>query len=436
MASNERPNNSKPNMTSSERMALLQFLLQRSKNGSLVRGAVKSAGEHFNVSVRTVSTLWKRARESTANGSLHMDVLSRKKTSSGRKPIDLTSKLEKMADLPLSRRGTLRSISCALDIPLGSLSRSMKSGEIRRHSSAVKPFLTPDNMTARLKFALDHTLPSGLFEDMYDHIHIDEKWFYMSKTSNTYYLLKDEAPPHRTCKSKRYIEKVMFLAAVSRPKYDHHTRSWFDGKIGIWPYVYEEPAKRSSKNRAAGTMVTKNVQSITAQVHREMMVSTVIPAIKEKWPASRKGGKIYIQQDNAKPHTNAMDAEIEREGCRDGWTIEMKRQPANSPDLNVLDLGFFNAIQSLQHEESPRNVNELIDAVGRAFQDQPRNNLDNVFLSLQQAMMGAMSVGGGNSYTLAHMGKEKLRREELLPVSIMCPPSLLETARAHFEGTV
>jgi hypothetical protein len=29
----------------------------------------------------------------------------------------------------------------------------------------------------------------------------------------------------------------------------------FDGKLGIWPFTYEEAAKRKSKNRDAGTMV-------------------------------------------------------------------------------------------------------------------------------------------------------------------------------------
>jgi hypothetical protein len=37
----------------------------------------------------------------------------------------------------------------------------------------------------------------------------------------------------------------------------------------------------------------------------------------------------------------------------------MKRQPPNSPDFIVLELGFFAAIQALQHQSA--NIDELIN---------------------------------------------------------------------------
>lgn len=36
-------------------------------------------------------------------------------------------------------------------------------------------------------------------------------------------------------------------------------------------------------------------------------------------------------------------------------------QPPNNPDINVLDLGLFNAIQTLQYQTAARNIDELID---------------------------------------------------------------------------
>jgi hypothetical protein len=47
----------------------------------------------------------------------------------------------------------------------------------------------------------------------------------------------------------------MFLAAVARPRFDANGNVIFDGKLGIWPFTYQEAAKRNSKNREAGTMV-------------------------------------------------------------------------------------------------------------------------------------------------------------------------------------
>jgi hypothetical protein len=40
----------------------------------------------------------------------------------------------------------------------------------------------------------------------------------------------------------------------------------------------------------------------------------------------------------------------------DGWNIALACQPPNSPDCNVLDLGFFTAIQSLQWREASSNI--------------------------------------------------------------------------------
>lgn len=59
----------------------------------------------------------------------------------------------------------------------------------------------------------------GVFYDVYNTIHVNEKWFFMNQTSRKYYLGKEEVEPHRTVKSKRYSTKVMFLAALAIPRW-------------------------------------------------------------------------------------------------------------------------------------------------------------------------------------------------------------------------
>ncbi|ETV78111.1 hypothetical protein H257_08316 [Aphanomyces astaci] len=51
-----------------------------------------------------------------------------------------------------------------------------------------------------------------------------------------YFVYEDEELAARFCKSKHFITKVMFLAAVVRPRYDFHRKQMFDGKIGVWPF--------------------------------------------------------------------------------------------------------------------------------------------------------------------------------------------------------
>ena len=48
------------------------------------------------------------------------------------------------------------------------------------------------------------------------------------------------------------------------------------------------------------------------------------------------------------------------EGRKHGWKFAIRNQPANSPDVNVLDLGFLNSIQAIQHKKAPRTIDELV----------------------------------------------------------------------------
>lgn len=63
----------------------------------------------------------------------------------------------------------------------------------------------------------------------------------------------------------------------------------------------------------------------------------------------RKRDTILVQQDNASPHVKEDDAAIREAGQAMGWNIQMRCQPAKSPDFNVLDLGLFTAIQARQY---------------------------------------------------------------------------------------
>ena len=132
---------------------------------------------------------------------------------------------------------------------------------------------------------------------MEDLIHIDEKWFYLTKDGQRFIIAADEEEPYRHVQHKSFLMKIMFLCAVARPRYDTNKNAWFDGKIGIWPIGKWEPAKRSSKKRAKGTSVWNN-QCITQDVYREYLIQKFLPAVKEKWP--RNNTRIRLQQDGAK----------------------------------------------------------------------------------------------------------------------------------------
>ncbi len=423
------------NLTDMERHAVYDSMLTMLRKGRPAQGAFSKVAAQYNVHPKTVSRIWHRGRSSLEAGAIVADVSSKRKGSCGPK-----SKMNDinfaLTALPLNRRGSLRSISAATGIPITTLHRQLKAGSIRRHSSTIKPLLTDTNKKDRLKYCLsmifDPKFPDQLpkFQDMLDCIHVDEKWFYLTKANRKYYLALSEPDPVRFCKSKQSITKVMFLAAVARPRFNKNRNQYFDGKIGIWPFVIKEPAKKNSKNRAKGTLLTKSI-IVTKEEYRKMIIENVLPAIEDKWPRGAFAPKkIFVQQDNAKPHIGISDSMfVEAAGKLKEFQVQIRSQPPNSPDFNVLDLGFFNSIQSLQYQEAPKSIEDLIQAVEKSFYDLDLCKLNNVYLTLQQCMIACMEQGGGNNYKIPHIGKEKLVRRGELQRSFNCDIELIERTK-------
>ncbi|XP_027169562.1 uncharacterized protein LOC113769299 [Coffea eugenioides] len=419
---------SRKKLTNQQRQAIFEALLQYSYGGQLERGLTKVIATQFKISTRTVQRIWERAKSSIINGG-SVDISRRFPKRAGRKRVEID--FSTIMEIPLRCRTNIRSLSTKMKVAKSTLHRRIKEGVIKAHSNALKPHLTDDNKLVRLKFCLSMLQQESLndapvFENMCNMVHIDEKWFYMTKESEKYYLHPEEEHPMRTCRSKKFIVKVMFLAAVARPRFDCSRNKHFDGKIGIFPFAFKEPAKRNSKNRVAGTLETKPILSVTKEVYRRCLIDNVLPAIRAKWPQSDVISPIFIQQDNAKPHIDPMDVEFIEAATREGFDIRLSFQPPNSPDMNVLDLGYFRAIQSLQHQEAPNSIDELISAVEKSFDELSSESLNNVFLTLQLCMLEVMKNCGGNNYKVPHIGKQRLIRDGNLPLQIGCDKELID----------
>jgi len=135
---------------------------------------------------------------------------------------------------------------------------------------------------------------------------VGEKWFFLDKVSNRVHLTQVEAEkglkPRKKARHKSHIVKVMFLCAIARPRFADDGSALFDGKIGIWPFVEQVAAQRSSVNHPRGTLETKCVSAVK-EVHLKMMVEKMLPAINSKWPRSHEPViSITIQQDGPPVH--------------------------------------------------------------------------------------------------------------------------------------
>jgi len=189
--------------------------------------------------------------------------------------------------------------------------------------------------------------------------------------------------------------------------------------------LLQEPAQRGSKYRDKGTLVTKPI-NVTRDVSRSYLITKVLPAIVAKWPREARRETIWIQQDNARTHIEPNDEAFCLAVHQTGLDIRIFNQPANSPDLNVLDLGFFASLQSKTFLTRSKNMDELIQNVQREFCSYDESKIRNVFLTLQGCMIEVMKKGGGNGYKIPHMNKDGLEAAGMLPDSLSVDEELYQ----------
>jgi hypothetical protein len=415
------------NLTKEERVLIINRLNYLHDGTKLPHGALQKVADEFFVGRWSVSRLWKRAR---ANNLFSSPCVNSKKKRSGRhpkyNPVDIS---EAIANIPLSLRTTIRSTATVLGIPYQTLHLyKEKTGCTMVHSSAIKPSLDEDNKVARFMHCVDHVGANGLFKSMNHILHADEKWFYMTRVNQKYYLAQGEDTPERTTKHKGHIEKVMCLAVVGCPHYytpagmdlrEGH-QHYFDGKIGIWPVGEMGVAQRNSNNRPAGTPVWRNAK-MDRNVYRDMLINLVLPAIQEKFPCHAHA-TVLLQQDNAPAHCLQNDPAFSAACTERQLNLQLFNQPANSPDLNINDLAFFNSLQKMQLKNPTTTSLELIETVKNAYRDYPPCKLRDAYLTLQGCMNCIMDCNGGNDYKIPHLGKARMERLGLLPTTLVASP--------------
>ncbi|CAN0165850.1 unnamed protein product, partial [Discosporangium mesarthrocarpum] len=81
-------------------------------------------------------------------------------------------------------------------IPLSSLWRPCKRVGGRKHKRWVRSVLSDKQERDRVGFALSHMHRKGgtrvVVDDLYDWVHVDEKWFYVMKDGKGIYLHPEE----------------------------------------------------------------------------------------------------------------------------------------------------------------------------------------------------------------------------------------------------
>ncbi|ETV72992.1 hypothetical protein H257_12038 [Aphanomyces astaci] len=264
--------------------------------------------------------IWQRGRATALPGS-RADVKSRM-TNCGRTKSYTVNEIEQcIKATPLAQRQTYRALAAAIGVSTWTIWNFIQSKWVTRRPNWTKPRLKPEHMKQRADFckAILNDYSKHNDNELYNAVHIDEKWFYITKIRRRFYLWHDEENMPRHVQSKSHITKVMFLVAVARPRSD------WDGKFGCWPFVVSTPAQRTSANRPAGALVTKSV-------YRSYLVEKVIPSIKEmwRWLTDDNEGVVYLQQDNARAHVAADEPTVAAAAEHAAFRIQVRNQPPQS----------------------------------------------------------------------------------------------------------
>ena len=350
--------------------------------------------------------------------------------------------VELTLNTPHNERGTHQNHAAAVGISKTQSWRLVNEEKVFEvQSSNIKPTLTAANEYERFQWSLswidDRSMYRNerhdlVYEDLMDVVHIDEKWFDKCKVSRNIIMVQGEKKPHRTSKHKSHIEKVMFLCAQARPRYDPQKKQNWSGKLVMIPIGEYTEALRNSVHYKKGDRKWAN-KTVDTETYLKLM-ETVVRNIAKQWPRgqwSNPAFRVRIQHDGAPAHCSGdfkrgwhmMLAELYVEGVLPTTDkIVLYKQPPNSPDTNICDLGLFNALQARYERSAPKDSLEVIDCVLKAWREYPLSKINYLFLTLQAVYNQIIDHHGANDFKIPHMNKRRLDRLDKLPVSLKVSP--------------
>ena len=414
------------------------------------RGTLKPLAEEFKITGKTITKILNEWRQQVDNGHLYQ-TLAPHTTGHGLAHSKLTDDIHfSLFSYIYEHHGrcTWRELEAFLaaeghPASLSTIFRWLYDAHIQALNIHVKPYLNELQRMRRLRYALMQINKIDanhyFFHDGKGVLHLDEKWFFMTKPVQSVKVLpgQEDMIEWPATQHKEHIPKLMFLCCIGRP--DPETQ--FNGKGFLSPFAEMVPAVRDSKNRNAGTLEIKSI-NVTAAVYLDKVIGPdgLLDTIKRNHP-DWHGKRIIIQQDGATPHTGQHNVEkMNKAGKKDGWKIEFWTQPAQSPDLNFLDLCFFwslcKRVDKLKY--GVKNLTEFAPLVAQAFTEYDSETIDRCFGCWCANVLEVIKHDGCNKYKVAHTGVRKRQAAgddvASIPIDVALINEKQQLCNAYFEA--
>lgn len=173
-------------------------------------------------------------------------------------------------------------------------------------------------------------------------LHGDEKVFTAEG------MARQRAPPdvqlHRPGSTSQYKNKIMVWSVVGCPLPEHD----FDGRLQLVVIGRLHVASVASKHHKKGDIYIKaGDETVDSAYFYNLILTQTAPKIREQFADAEE---VHLQIDNAPGHVGKDNfTEIERAVNEHDElpVIKIVFQPANSPDLNLNDLGVFYSMQKM-----------------------------------------------------------------------------------------
>ncbi|CAM9804210.1 unnamed protein product, partial [Sphacelaria rigidula] len=135
-AENASQGEKRKNLDDPESEEVIRYLLTRSLDGVLKRGAYKNSAVEFGCHWETVKGVWLKYEEDTAAGVIHPNLQSGRKGKSGGKGIGIEALRTRLRDIPLNERTTQFRLAAALGVARTLLRDNLKALGLRTYSNA------------------------------------------------------------------------------------------------------------------------------------------------------------------------------------------------------------------------------------------------------------------------------------------------------------
>ena len=182
-----------------------KLLTKLNKKGKPMLGTINELATEYQVSRKTITRLWQEVQKQRENNNTAINFNN--KRIGRRAPNKIQFDDEKFKSIKFELKGTQHSVAKQMQVSQSTICRWKKDRIIRKHTNAIKPILNDNNKLHRLSFTLsklqyDEKNDSFQFKPHTNIVHIDEKHFYLTRESQTYYLALGEVEPHHERQSK------------------------------------------------------------------------------------------------------------------------------------------------------------------------------------------------------------------------------------------